>query len=180
MRNLSLATILFTLTLACGPPTHTQQPGWYSHQPIRIVVDNNVPATYKRSDILTTATERLWQFGLTIDAATTSRDVFVEASACDCKECEGFTSYVLSSDFTRIHLCPPLATLCSWVGYPRCIQMTIGHELCHVLGLVGHAGLGQGDLCSASTAEHGNVDAYSANDIDKVCAAGMVGTGACY
>lgn len=177
MRFLLLLPLL--LLTSCGPNVASSRP-WISATPISITVDSSVPAVYDRDVISATAIARLRQFDLVVDnAAPSARQIVVDWSSCTCAGCDRFSSYVVNTDYTRIHLCSSLATLCDWVGYPRSLQMTIGHELCHVLGLDGHAGLGFGDLCSASTSEHDNVDTYTINDIDKVCAAGGVATVAC-
>lgn len=179
MRSVTITLLALLALAACGPNVASPMP-WTSETPVAIIVDGNVPARYGRDVVATTAAARLRQFDLVVNnAAATARQIVVDWSPCTCAGCSQFTSYVLSTDYTRIHLCAPLATLCDWVGYPRCLQMTIGHELCHVLGLNGHAGLGFGDLCSASTSEHSGVDAYTANDIDKVCAAGGVASATC-
>lgn len=162
---------------ACGPETAADRP-WLAWQPIRLDVASNVPSTYAKPDMVRVTAKRLAQLGLGYSASG-ARAIQVEMSACNCTGCSGFTSYVSSTDNSRIVLCPVLATMCAWASYPKCIEMTIGHELCHVLGIVGHPGLGKGDLCSATTAEHDNVDAYTANDIEKICASGGVVSGVC-
>ena len=85
---------------------------------------------------------------------------------CKCPNCnlppgvtkDQVTSYVNKYDFKNIYICPGFISSLTIEDPTRFTLITVGHEVCHVLGLDGHTGTGQGNLCSAGYQDHKNIN----------------------
>jgi len=176
MRNFTISLLLSLLT-ACDPASSP----WLAGEPVKLIIDTNLPKEIK-PDLVKTAVEgRLAQFGMKTSTNGRRSITVTYDPLCKCPNCmlsgsvskDMVLAYVNMYDFDKIKICPNLLT---W--YPdegdNIVYSTVAHEMCHVLGLNGHNEAGKGNLCSPGYQDHGHTKKFSKQDIKDICSFGGI------
>lgn len=180
-----LSTLLFILS-ACDPSSSP----WLAGVPIKVTVDQSLPAQFDKKVVKQAVTDRVAQFGMQVSDKATNGINIVYDPVCKCPSCKvaaGYTksdvlAYVNKYDFKNIYICPNFLEAFKNEDSTKLQLIVIGHEVCHVLGLDGHTGTGQGNLCSPGYQDHKNINPiqFSKVDIKAICDSGGIKSNVCY
>jgi len=185
--NKSFLTSLIFLILSSCDPASTP---WYAGVPVRVDIDSSVPSIISRTTLEKGIIDRLAQFGMQVKPTAQEAITVNYDKDCKCPNCnlppgvtkDQVTSYVNKYDFKNIYICPGFISSLTIEDPTRFTLITVGHEVCHVLGLDGHTGTGQGNLCSAGYQDHKNINPiqFSKTDIKAICDSGGIKSNVCY
>lgn len=175
-----LTSLIFSLLTACDPASTP----WYAGVPVRVDINSNMPSVISKTVLEKAVADRLFQFGIQVKSNATSTITINYDKDCKCPNCklaagtttEQVNAYVNKYDFKNIYICPNFLYNISVEDPTRITMITVGHEVCHVLGLDGHTGTGQGNLCSPGLNDRKNLNPiqFSKIDMDAICDSGGV------
>ena len=181
-----LMSLIFSLLSACDPASSP----WLAGVPVRVDINSNVPSIISRTTLEKGIIDRLAQFGMQVKPTAQEAITVNYDKDCKCPNCnlppgvtkDQVTSYVNKYDFKNIYICPGFISSLTIEDPTRFTLITVGHEVCHVLGLDGHTGTGQGNLCSAGYQDHKNINPiqFSKIDIKAICDSGGIKSNVCY
>jgi len=185
MRNFTISFLLSLLT-ACDPASSP----WLAGVPVRVDINPNMPSVISKTILEKAVSDRLFQFGMQVKSNATSAITINYDKDCKCPNCklatgtttEQVSAYVNKYDFKNIYICPNFVDALTVEDPTRLTMITVGHEVCHVLGLDGHTGTGQGNLCSPGWNDHKNLNPiqFSKIDIKAICDSGGIQSNVCY
>jgi hypothetical protein len=181
-----LMFLICSFISACDPASAP----WLAGVPVRVDINSNVPSIISRTTLENSITDRLAQFGMQVKPTAQTAITINYDKDCKCPACnlpsgvskDQITAYVNKYDFKNIYICPGFLSALTVEDPNRFTLITIGHEVCHVLGLDGHTGTGQGNLCSPGFQDHKNINPiqFSKTDIKAICDSGGIKSNVCY
>lgn len=181
-----LMSLIFSLLTSCEPSSSP----WLAGVPIRVDINPNVPSTISKSLLEKAVVDNVSQFGMQVKQTAQTAITINYDKDCKCPACnlpsgvskDQITAYVNKYDFKNIYICPGFLSALTVEDPNRFTLITIGHEVCHVLGLDGHTGTGQGNLCSPGFQDHKNINPiqFSKTDIKAICDSGGIKSSVCY
>lgn len=175
MKKLMLAIAL----AGCGPNAFSGTQ-WSESRPVYIRITDDVPMPAE--SIRRSITEGLSQFGISVTSEQTGAyEVSVERDPdCVCSKCGQYTAaWVSPYSFQVIRVCDRTAVLVKDLGADKAADVSIKHELGHVLGFDEHLDPGTDVLMSALIDKRLNVRKFGVADIEAICNAGGVLSKAC-
>lgn len=151
---------------------------WTMSKAFAVRVSEGVP--YLQTEVVRALREGLGQLGgtLTTDKPTDQVITVEYDPDCICRGCLGdnvksdrTAAYVAQREYDRIAVCPVSHAAIADLGQARAADMTLKHELGHVLGLIEHqpTGLMQGVVNDRLT-----VREFAQSDLMAICATGRV------
>lgn len=150
-------------------------PPWDTARPFSLAISSNYP--FAPSAARQAISAGLWQFGGILGAGADGQDIHIDYDPdCNVNINPQFAAAVSPSNRSRIVVCPRYAQSLKDFGgdEAKTADVTIKHELGHVLGLDYHASTG---LMKA--VNDGSLRMFQTSDIAAICGAGHVISPAC-